>query len=229
MFAKLHNPDRFDSDEFQPLVYVAIVVFSAAQFFLYAVSIMRLGSEAMRVPIHEPHRLWNTRREVGRQLVGDSKRSWATIKGLFWDRFQSPLRHRRLSKAKEEDLGLYAPTYSFRDLIFPFRLVIDTLALITLVAGCTLFPVIVVAFICWIEWYIRNDGSTNETISQVGQWSPLVSVGVVLASSIIYQLKGHLASKDELRMEIQDTRLRLRELEGELEKKFGGENYEMTR
>jgi hypothetical protein len=90
---------------------------------------------------------------------------------------------------------------------------------LTLLAGIIISPPLVVAFICWIEWYIRNDGSTNETINQVGQWSPLVSVAVVLFAALVYQLKGKLASADEIRDEIWRTEMHLRKLKGQLEKK----------
>jgi hypothetical protein len=99
------------------------------------------------------------------------------------------------------------------------RLIIDIFALLTLLAGIIISPPLVVAFICWIEWYIRNDGSTNETINQVGQWSPLVSVAVVLFAALVYQLKGKLASADEIRDEIWRTEMHLRKLKGQLEKK----------
>ena len=37
-FAKLHSPQHGTNDEFKPLVYVGIIVFSVAHFFLYVVS-----------------------------------------------------------------------------------------------------------------------------------------------------------------------------------------------
>ncbi|KAF3046328.1 hypothetical protein E8E12_001589 [Didymella heteroderae] len=159
-FAKLHNAQHNTNDEFKPMIYVAIIVFSAAQFFLYIVSVFRLGSEAMRVPIHEPHRLWQNRTKVGQQLRSDI-------------------------------------------LIATLRLIIDLFAILTLLAGIIISPLLVVAFICWIEWYIRNDGSTNETINQVGQWSPLVK----------------LASTNEIRDEIWRTEMYLRQLKGQLEER----------
>lgn len=101
--------------------------------------------------------------------------------------------------------------------IATLRLIIDLLAILTLLAGIVISPLLVVAFICWIEWYIRNDGSTNETINQVGQWSPLVSVAVVLFAALVYQLKGKLASMTEIRDEIWRTEMHLRKLKGQLE------------
>jgi hypothetical protein len=203
-FAKLHNAQRNMDDEFKPLIYVAIIVFSAAQFFLYIVLVFRLGSEAMRIPIQEPHRLWQNRKNVCQQLGSDVSKSWASVRAL-WPRPQ---------------MAKYRHSPSDRhNLTATLRLIIDLLAILTLLAGIVISPLLVIAFICWIEWYIRNDGSTNETINQVGQWSPLVSVAVVLFASLVYQLKSKLASTNEIRDEIWRTEMHLRELKGQLEKK----------
>lgn len=89
----------------------------------------------------------------------------------------------------------------------------------TIVAGFTLFPVVMVAFIGWIEWYIRNDGSSNESINQVGQWSPLVSVAVILLAALLYRLEGCFASDEEIVADIQNKELYLRKLRGRLEER----------
>lgn len=208
MFAKLHNAQRGTTDEFRPLIYAAIVVFSVAQFILYTVSILRLGSEAMRKPIHEPQHLWRDKGKIWNQLRGDMMQSYSTVI-ILCRRLRR--RGRRASYTAAE-----LPPRSF---IAVLRLVVDIFALMTLLAGIAISPPLVVAFICWIEWYIRNDGSTNETINQVGQWSPLVSVAVVLFAAVVYQWKGRLASRDEVEEEIREAELHLRHLKGQLEEK----------
>lgn len=217
-FAKLHNPYRYGTDEFRPLVYFAIILFSAAQAFLYLVSVLRLGSEALRSTIHEPTRAWDRRARVGLQLRRDASRSWATIKSLFLGCVPRRLRSKREVEASSTTVA-NSPKPEVNDILVPFRLFIDVLALVIVFAGLTLFPVVVVAFICWIEWYIRNDGDTNETIKQVGQWAPLVSVAVVLMATTLYRLQKRLADKDELAREIRDLEVRIRTLKGELEKR----------
>lgn len=211
-FAKLHNSQHETDDVFQPLIYTSIIAFSAAQFFLYLVSMFRLGSEAMRRPIHEPHRLWRHRKDVWQQLRSDMSRSWMFLRALSpW-----PRTSKREPDSATHTSGSPSRRHNFIALL---RLIVDVLALLTLVAGIVISPMLVVAFICWIEWYIRNDGSTNETINQVGQWSPLVSIGVVLFAAVVYQFKGKLASKSELRDEIWKTEMQLRKLRGQLEDK----------
>jgi hypothetical protein len=219
-FAKLHNLQHDDDDAFQPLIYVAIIVFSAAQFFLYVVSVFRLGSEAMRVPIYEPHHLWRHRKQVWEQLKGDTSRSWLSLRVSL----RLPRRFKRRADVNPAASALRTSSGpSHRQyFITTLRLIVEIFALFTLLAGIIISPLLVVAFICWIEWYIRNDGETNETINQVGQWSPLVSVGIVLFAALVYKVcKDRLASTSELRDEIWSTELHLRKLKGELEKKAG--------
>ncbi|KAF1925285.1 uncharacterized protein M421DRAFT_258354 [Didymella exigua CBS 183.55] len=217
-FAMLHNAQHGTDDEFKPLIYVLIVVFSAAQFFLYIVSVMRLGSEAMRVPIHEPHSLWRNRKTVGQQLRSDMLRSWTSIRAvLLWP---SKGKHQQsCSHAVEPPAHASSGPPHCHNFIATLRLIVDVLAILTLLAGIIISPLLVIAFIWWIEWYIRNDGSTNESISQVGQWSPLVSVAVVLFAALVYQLKGKLASESEIRDEICKTEMYLRKLKVHLEEK----------
>lgn len=216
-FAKLHNPNRNASDAFAPLIYVAVWVFAAAQVFLYLVSVLRLGSPELRSTIHEPHHLWRKRRFVWKRLAANGQRSWVTLKGVC----RLPLRLR--GKHREGEEWPLA-----QDLIPVARLLVDTTALVTLITVFIASPCVIVAFICWIEWYIRNDGDPNESISQVGQWAPLVSVAVVLIASSVYHLaKEPLASERELRQEIKQKEASLEKLRAKLEKRQETEDFEM--
>ena len=167
----------------------------------------------MRTPIHEPYHLWRHKKKIWRQLRSDMSASWASLRVLCRCPKKSQNRHLN----RETSVPARGPAR--HGLVATLRLIIDVLALMTLLAGIIISPPLVVAFICWIEWYIRNDGSTNETINQVGQWSPLVSVAVVLFAALVYQLKGKLASADEIRDEIWRTEMHLRKLRGQLEEK----------
>lgn len=225
-FAKLHDARHGTDDEFQPILYVSIVAFSAAQFFLYLVSNLRIGSDAMRETILEPYHLWRKRRKIWQQLTGDAQHSWSALVSLCCCLI--PSKRRDMVKVDADQPPNHTAGLQLWGLISTLRLIVDIVALMTLVAGITLSPVIVVAFICWIEWYIRNDGSTNETIRQVGQWAPLVSVAVVLFATLLYQLKGHLASAEEIRLEIWKAELHVRKLKGQLEEKgLAVETYEL--
>ncbi|KAH8730092.1 hypothetical protein GQ44DRAFT_607252 [Phaeosphaeriaceae sp. PMI808] len=224
-FAKLHNPNRYGQDEFRPMVYFAIILFSSAQAFLYLVSILNLGSEALRTTINEPTKAWEKRDRVWEQLRSDASRSFANLKHLC--SLCIPARPRSQKLQKEDELSSSAsdasspPKLVREDMFVVFRLVIDVIALITVIAGLTLFPVVIIAFICWIEWYIRNDGDPTETPGQVGQWTPLVSVAVILFATLLYQLQLRMASDDEVRWNMRDLEMKLRELRGELERRSG--------
>ena len=216
-FAKLHSAQRETYDEFKPLIYLAILVFSCAQFFLYVVSLLKLGSEAMRTPIHEPYQLWRHRKKIWQQLRSDMSRSWISIRALY--RWPRKLKKRSSHRAGDGPSAHPSRAASRHSIVATLRLIIDVLALLTLLAGIIISPPLVVAFICWIEWYIRNDGDTNETINQVGQWSPLVSVAVVLFAALVYQMKAKLASTGEIKDEIWRTEMHLRKLKGQLEER----------
>jgi hypothetical protein len=210
-FAKLHDEHHNSDDEFRPLIYVAITVFSVAQFVLYLVSVLKLGSEAMRKPIHEPQNLWRERTKVWRQLRTDISQSWTTMRAICrW-----PTKHKHCG-AEASYSKVSSPRLEITSILL---LVFDVFALLILLAGIAISPPLVIAFICWIEWYIRNDGATNETIQQVGQWSPLVAVAVILVAAVVYQGRGWLASRTEVQDEIHETELYLRKLRGQLEAK----------
>ncbi|KAL5386450.1 hypothetical protein DPSP01_004175 [Paraphaeosphaeria sporulosa] len=217
-FAKLHNPARDNGDDLLALlIYIAVWGFALAQIFLYLLSVLRLGSKELRATIHEPHHLWRKKGLVWRQLKADWGRSWVTLRGIG----RMPLHLSREVRVREERPRLH-------DLVPVLRLLTDITALIILVAVFLLSPCIVVAFICWIEWYIRNDGSTNESINQVGQWAPLVSVAVVLLASTVYHvLKDPLANAHEIRTEIEQKEASLQKLREKLEMMGGAEDVEI--
>ncbi|CAK48354.1 uncharacterized protein An11g03660 [Aspergillus niger] len=93
------------------------------------------------------------------------------------------------------------------------RLLLDTVILCALVFSIIVSPLTVIAFVVWIEYYIHEDGPSQETPQQVGQWSPLVSIGFLLISAAILKLKYWVASREELEEEIGHLRGKLKRLE----------------
>lgn len=89
---------------------------------------------------------------------------------------------------------------------------VDVVFLLILFLGVVVSPFTVVAFVAWIEWYIHNDGPPQEYMEQVGQWSPLIALGLVILSAGILRLKYYIASNDELDHEIRKGEARLQEL-----------------
>ncbi|RHZ56599.1 uncharacterized protein CDV56_106968 [Aspergillus thermomutatus] len=93
------------------------------------------------------------------------------------------------------------------------RLLADSLLLIGLLLSIIISPLTLIAFVAWIEWYIHNDGPSQENPQQVGQWSYLVSIGLLLISALILRWKYHVASTQELDDEICTLRARLTDVE----------------
>ena len=74
-------------------------------------------------------------------------------------------------------------------------------------------PLTLIAFIIWTEWYIHEDGPPSESAQQVGQWSPLVALALVLISVVVLKLKHKIAPRNELEHDIVELKDKLSELE----------------
>ncbi|KAJ5301585.1 hypothetical protein PENANT_c002G01895 [Penicillium antarcticum] len=74
-------------------------------------------------------------------------------------------------------------------------------------------PFTIVAFVAWAEWTLYNDGPSQESPQQVGQWAYLVSIALLVISAGILTLKYRIASSTELDNEIEATRMHLTNLE----------------
>ncbi|KAJ5594708.1 uncharacterized protein N7459_000916 [Penicillium hispanicum] len=103
------------------------------------------------------------------------------------------------------------------------RVLTDVAILVGLLFSMIVSPLTIVAFVAWIEWSIYNDGPQQENPQQVGQWSYLVSIGLLLISAAILMLKYRLASASELDTEIARLRKHLVGLEQRREELLGEE------
>lgn len=106
------------------------------------------------------------------------------------------------------------PFLSTRFLKICLRILADLAILFGLLFSMIISPLTIVAFVVWIEWWINNDGPAQENPQQVGQWSYLVSIGLLLLSAAILTLKYRLATASELDIEIAKTKKHLAKLEG---------------
>lgn len=93
------------------------------------------------------------------------------------------------------------------------NILLDITLLLSIWLSMIISPLTVIAFVVWIEWCIQNDGPSQESPQQVGQWSYLVSIGLLLVSAIILRFKYKVSSPEELELEVQDLRDRLRSME----------------
>lgn len=209
--AKLHDPITATSDRFRPLLSVAIIAFSAAQVFLYLVSKLQLGCDTLQRSTREPQYFWRRRRSILEQLMENIHYRWSKLKGICFSR-KVPRGH-RYSTPQEARLVQQPPAPTHRHPIWSFStLLVNITGFTTLVFSLTFSPIITIAFICWIEGYIRKDGEAKETIRQVGQWSPLVSVAIALVGVVLLRFQWHVALEEEIDAEIGELESRVRQL-----------------
>ncbi|KAH8694265.1 hypothetical protein BGW36DRAFT_463821 [Talaromyces proteolyticus] len=102
-----------------------------------------------------------------------------------------------------------------------FRFFGDVAILIGLLFSIIISPFTVIAFVVWIEWYIRNDGPSQESPRQVGQWAYLLSIGLLLISAAVLKMKYRVASQTELNYEFEETRKHLEKLQRVRDERFG--------
>lgn len=105
------------------------------------------------------------------------------------------------------------PFFTMRVVKAILRVLIDLTILFALLFSIIISPLTIIAFVVWSEWWINNDGPSQENPQQVGQWASLVSIGLLLVSAAVLTLKYRLASKAELDNEIEKTRQHLANLE----------------
>jgi hypothetical protein len=89
-------------------------------------------------------------------------------------------------------------------------------------------PFTIVAFVVWIEIQISNDGPSEETPSQVGQWAYPTSLALLVISAAILKLKYRLASSVELEREISALKQHLGDLEKMKEARSGSASADQT-
>jgi hypothetical protein len=151
---------------------------------------------------------------------------WKERKNI-WNSFKDELKTARL-KAEEKfeykEAGLsshvkispWGRLRPFFSLIFVkafMRVLADFAILFGLVFSMIVSPFTIIAFVAWAEWTIYNDGPAQESPRQVGQWSYLVSIGLLLVSAAILTLKYRLATISELDEEIGKLKDDLEKLE----------------
>ncbi|EXJ69834.1 uncharacterized protein A1O5_06906 [Cladophialophora psammophila CBS 110553] len=206
----LHTWNMWEGDEFQPLVYTAIAGFTAAQLFLLVVG--RLNLCTSRVPIHRPFQLWFRRREIFGAFKADIRAGWSSTKCFLQHPipFFASIRNIRFRHAAKVTRIHKHPVSHF---------VIDVLTLCVLLGVMVLGPLIIVAFIIWIESYIHSDGEPNEQVQAVGQWQFIVQIGIVILAAVILRLRYKVASEEEVQRDLRHARAQVEKLERVAEKK----------
>lgn len=223
--SNLSNGEYKHFDHITDYIYAALALATLTALFLLLLTLTRLN-RLTRIPVHKPALLWSARKELWHATKSD-------VKTLFHSRraYQAISRTPRTpanatsnktgSDESNESTAHPSRTPLANRLTAVLRLLADAFALTILLTATILIPVVNIAFIVWIEWYISKDIVSKETPQQVGQWSPLAAIGLVLVSAAILQARPWIASEIELRSDIERYGEEVRRLEGLLERKKG--------
>lgn len=120
------------------------------------------------------------------------------------------------------------PFFTIRYIKALLRVHTDAFILFGLLFSMIISPITIIAFVVWIEWWIYDDGPSQEHPQQVGQWSYLVSLALLLVSAIILSLKYKLATKTELDTEIEKTKTHLEKLRKSRDARSPSETVALT-
>ncbi|CAG8248093.1 unnamed protein product [Penicillium nalgiovense] len=108
------------------------------------------------------------------------------------------------------------------------HVLVDTAILFGILFSMMVSPFTIVAFVGWIEIQISNDGPSEETPRQVGQWAYPTSLALLVISAAILKLKYRLASSVELEREISALKQHLVDLKKMKEARSGSESADQT-
>ncbi|CAG7996346.1 unnamed protein product [Penicillium salamii] len=114
---------------------------------------------------------------------------------------------------KKSFLTELRPIFTRRFLKAFLHVLVDAAILFGIIFSMIVSPFTIVAFVAWIEFQIYNDGPSQESPRQVGQWAYLVSIALLVISAGILTLKYKIASSTELQNEIEETQKHLEYLE----------------
>ncbi|KAF2137970.1 uncharacterized protein K452DRAFT_93396 [Aplosporella prunicola CBS 121167] len=181
------------SEIWQSYVYAMVATSTVASVFLLFLDISRYES---RVPYANPRNIWKDRNIIFDSMIADIRADHKS------DGLLQPAR----------TCGEWCRTIVMRMKIW-HSVFLDIIILTVLVSSMLLSPLAAIVFAMWIEWNLTGDGSAEESAKQVAQWAPSVSIGLLLVSAMILQLKYRLATKDEIEEEIEETKTHLKKLE----------------
>lgn len=167
-----------------------------------------------RIPSAKIMVIWRERRNIWNSFKGELKTARLKAKEELVHK-EAELSHGETSRSNH-----FRSFFSMTFLKAFMRVSADFLILFGLVFSMIVSPFTILAFVAWAEWTIYNDGPAQESPSQVGQWSYLVSFGLLLISAAILTLKYRLATMTELDEEIKKLRDDLEKLEQRKEKRL---------
>ncbi|KAJ5219616.1 hypothetical protein N7468_008820 [Penicillium chermesinum] len=140
--------------------------------------------------------IWKERKAIWHGIKSEIRGAWPRNP-------QSPGKEEsNPSSAEHSFWGRIRPFFSVRVIKALLRVVFDIAILICVIFSIIASPFTTIAFVVWAEWWIYNDGPSQESPQQVGQWSYLVAIALLVISAAVLTLKYRIASTTELNNEI---------------------------
>ncbi|KAJ5633389.1 hypothetical protein N7490_009728 [Penicillium lividum] len=159
-----------------------------------------------RIPSAQIVVIWKTRKDICKDFKDELKQSLSTpVNGVERKELVPTINSSRWRRIR--------PVFTICFLKASLRIIADLTILFGLVFSMVISPLTIIAFVIWIEWWIHNDGPSQENPQQVGQWSYLVSIALLLISAAILTLKYRIASASELDNDVATLRKQLARLE----------------
>ncbi|KAJ5640181.1 uncharacterized protein N7484_008043 [Penicillium longicatenatum] len=175
-----------------------------------------------RIPSAQIVVIWKTRKDI-----------WKSFKDEFQESLSIPRngiepKETYNTKNSKSCWNGIRPFFTIRFLRAFLRIIADLGILFGLLFSMIISPLTIIGFVAWVEWWIHNDGPSQENPQQVGQWSYLVSIGLLVISAAILTLKYRLASTAELDNEIETLRAHLEKLEERRDARMEAQTASLT-
>lgn len=220
--SELVHPDRF----WDKLVYSRRYIYSLIILCL-VLNLVHLTFKFLpyrsRIPSAQIVVIWKERKNIWNGFKGELQAAQARAEDLS--------DHKEGGLAHSMQPSWWSRARPFFSTIFIkafLRVLADFAILFGLVFSMIISPFTIIAFVAWAEWTIYNDGPAQESPQQVGQWSYLVSIALLLISAAILTLKYRLATTSELNEEIGKLKSDLEKLEKRKEARLQSETAHLA-
>ncbi|RMD41766.1 hypothetical protein DV735_g3350, partial [Chaetothyriales sp. CBS 134920] len=188
-------------------MYIALIITTIIMVFLLLFVLTPLR-KITRVPLAKPKDLlFSKRKELLRAMRQDFSRGIASLRSAI--RHPCSTLHKiHHTPQRRALINVWKAT----------RFFLDVMALVLLFIAMVITPAVIVIFVVFIEWYIHHDLESQEAPWQVGQWSTLASIALVLVSALVLRLRYVIATRNELEAELAETHTKAERLEALLKK-----------
>ncbi|KAK5801363.1 hypothetical protein VI817_003575 [Penicillium citrinum] len=205
--SELDHPHRFINRILYSKRYIYSLV-GISVLFNFVHLVFRWLPYKSHIPSKNINVIWRERKAMYNSLKTDLASTFSTSKAEL----ETGKDMCASTREKETFWKRLRPAFTRRYMMALFRALADGLILLGLVLSMIISPFAIIAFVIWIEWWIHNDGPSQEHPQQVGQWSYLVGIALLMVSAAILALKHRIASNSELENEIFETRETLAKL-----------------